>query len=196
MAITNYGTLKTAVASWSARGDLADQIPDFIQLAHEIIVREMVLSTDITLDDDTVALPTDCREIVSLWPVTRATAPMRMGSELEMANCGTGVPQLYRMDGSYLTLSPAPNQDYAGRLLYRPVRTFFTSDTATNTVLTRYPFLYLHGALTEFMRFDRDAQGEVSYGQRFQTGLDRAKAAEIAQVTGGAALQTQSGIAV
>jgi hypothetical protein len=75
-------------------------------------------------------------------------------------------------------------------------RTFFTSDTATNTALTRYPMLYLHGALAELFRFLRDPDGAAMYGGSFNAGLVDALRSETAQLTQGAVLQTSSGIAV
>lgn len=196
MAISNYGELKTKVIAYTARGDLADLVEDFVLAAHESLVADMVLSADLTLDEDAISLPTDCREIVGIWCVQGATSALRAGSPAEMANAGTGVPRYYRRDGNELLLSPAPGEEFAGRLLYRPSRDFFSSDTATNTILTRYPLLYVRGAVAEFMRFDRDQAGEATFGGQFRAGLDAAVAAERRQALGGATPQTFSGIAV
>ncbi len=41
MALTDYSSLKTSVASYLARSDLTDQIPDFIRLAEERLARDL-----------------------------------------------------------------------------------------------------------------------------------------------------------
>ena len=41
MALTDYSSLKTSVASYLARSDLTTQIPDFIRLAEERLARDL-----------------------------------------------------------------------------------------------------------------------------------------------------------
>jgi len=70
MALTDYSSLKTSVASYLARSDLTDQIPDFIRLAEERLARDLrtrkmlvVARADTTASDSTVGLPTDFLEM-------------------------------------------------------------------------------------------------------------------------------------
>lgn len=196
MSIGTYSELKTAVAAWANRSDLTSVIPDFIRYAHDAICREIVIGEDITLDSATETLPTYAREVVSLWTTTTAVRALDEASEDDMENLGTGVPYYFRVSGSTIYLAPTPDETYQGRILYRVSRTFFASDSATNVVLTRYPHLYLHGALAEFMRYDRDAEGEATYEGRFRAGLVDAIRAETAQVARGGKLQTRSGVVV
>lgn len=52
MAISDYATLKTAVASWLARADLTNSIPDLIQMAEKRIWRDIKHPTMITGDNE------------------------------------------------------------------------------------------------------------------------------------------------
>ena len=69
MSIATYSDLKTKVASYLARTDLTDQIPDFIRFAElrlrrELRIRQMLKSvtTTTTGGDSTVELPSDFLE--------------------------------------------------------------------------------------------------------------------------------------
>lgn len=196
MAISTYAELKTAVAAWANRSDLTSVIPDFIRYAHDTIAREIVIGEDITLDSATETLPTYAREVVALYAGSWATQPLELGAIDEVQNLGTGKPYMYRVSSSTIYLAPTPDQAYAGKILYRLSRTFFASDSATNTVLTRYPHLYLHGALEEFARYDKDTDAEATWGGKFKAGLVDAIRAEQSQTTTGMKLQTRSGTAV
>lgn len=193
MAITNYGELKDRIIRWAARGDLADVVEDFIRYPHDLIVEQMVVCADLALSSASVNLPGDCREVVAVWPIEGATSPLRPMSPLEMAGSYTGTPQGYRVSNGKLLLAPGPNQAYAGRLQYRLVRDFFEDDDDTNLILDRYPYLYLHGAMAEFARFDKDQATEQTYEGRFRDALAAAINAEIAQGPSAAMLVTASG---
>jgi hypothetical protein len=196
MAISNYGELQSAVADWAERSDLTARIEDFCRIAHDTIVRELLLTTSLDLDSESVSLPSDCGEVVTFMAMTQPAVFLRQASEGQMTGYGTGVPTHYRIDSGEALLVPTPDVTYTGRLQYRLVRTFFTSDTATNTALTRYPMLYLHGALAELYRYQRDLEGVAMYQASFQAGLASANKGETAHLTQGASLRTSSGVAV
>jgi hypothetical protein len=201
MAIANYVTLKSAVADWAERSDLTTQIPDFIRAAHDTITRELVITSDLTLDSATETLPADCREIVTLWAIERATGPLQQASQADMERVGSYsgykmAPRYYRQSGTTLYLAPTPSDPFVGRVVYRLSRTPFSADADTNTALTRYPFLYLHGALAELMAYLRDRDGEATYSGKFKAGLVDAIRAETAQAAQGAMLQTRSTVTV
>ena len=65
MALTNYTELKASLANWLNRSDLTTEIADdFITLAEadfnsKLRVRAMIAQVSITVNAETVALPTD-----------------------------------------------------------------------------------------------------------------------------------------
>src|SRR5690349_24414430 len=78
MALANYTGLQDAVAAWLARADLTANIPDFITLCHNKLmrtlrVREMeTINSAFTIGAETVAVPTDWLETRKIY-VTSST---------------------------------------------------------------------------------------------------------------------------
>jgi len=183
MPITDFGSLKAAVAARAVRSDLDALIPDFVRAAHDVIVNRLALCADLTVDTDTVALPADARVPISVWVDGYPAAPLTPASEAQMEGLGAGAPQFFRVDGADLVFGPTPDASYAGRVLYKPVREMFVDDTDTNTALTRYPFLYLYGAMAELFAHVRQADERDRYLGLFTAGIDAANAAEREDLT-------------
>lgn len=189
MPITNYGELKAAVASRAVRTDLAALIPDFVRAAHDVIAARLTLAVEIGLDDERVSLPADFRAVVGLWLDAYPGAPLTLATEEQMRGQGGGAPAYFRVDGDELALSPAPEGPYAGRLLYKISREGFADDGDGNTALTRYPTLYLDGALAELFAHARQADERDRYLSLFLSGIEAANAAELEDAIGAATLR-------
>jgi hypothetical protein len=183
MPITNFGTLRAAVAARAVRSDLDALIPDFVRAAHDVIANRLALCADLTVDAGTVAMPTDARIPISVWVDGYPAAPLTPASEAQMRGLGAGVPRFFRVDGTNLVFGPSPDGSYRGRLLYKPARDFFADDAAANTALTRYPFLYLYGAMAELFAHVRQAEERDRYLGLFMAGIEAACAAELEDLT-------------
>jgi hypothetical protein len=192
MAISDFGTLKTAVAARAIRTDLTALIPDFIRAAHDIIVNRLSVCSQITVDAETEALPTGAREpsaiVLDAYPAT----PLGMATEAQMTGMGTGVPQFYRIDGSNLVFGPTPSATFNARILHKMARAMFSDDTDTNIALTRYPFLYLYGAMAEAFSHTRNIDQEAKYRALFASGIGEAQQAELDDLYASATLQSRS----
>lgn len=191
MPITNYGGLKAAVASRAVRDDLAALIPDFIRAAHDVIAAKLVLCAELSVDAERVALPGDCRAVVSLWLDGYGAGPLTLASEPQMRGLGAGAPTFFRGEGAELVLEPTPDAPYSGRLLYKLARAFFSDDAAANTALERYPSLYLDGAMAELFAHTRQGEERDRYLSLFLAGIEAANAAELADAPGAATLRPQ-----
>lgn len=178
MAITNYGELKTAVAARAVRSDLTSLIPDFIRRAHDIIVSEMAVQADLTLDAATESLPTDFRQLIAVAFIGDSTTSLTQATSDQMTGLGTGKPYYYRVSGTTLYLAPTPSESYPAKVIYKLARTMFSLDADTNTALTRYPFMYLYGAMAELFAHSRNADEQSKYEALFRAEIDRANAAE------------------
>lgn len=182
----NYGELKTAVTRSLVRTDMAGDIPDYVRRAHDVITDEIALVTDLTVTTGTVALPTDFRRVVAVWIQNNPSFPLTEASADNLPDAsGPGVPRIYRVSGSNLLLSPTPQDTYVLKLAYRPSKTFFADDAATNTVLTNYPWLYRYGALAEAGRQMVDDAWVARWEGPFQADLRRITMASIDDATGG-----------
>ena len=63
MALNSYSALKTSIANWLNRTDLTTEIEDFIVLAEKdfnskLRIRKMISESSVTINAETVALPT------------------------------------------------------------------------------------------------------------------------------------------
>lgn len=184
--ITDYGSLQTAVASRANRSDLTADIPDFIRRAHDVIVGEVVMAADLTISTQSTALPTGFREALSVWLVNRPMKQLSEASEqVTQYISGAGIPYCFRIDTTLLVY-PTPMSSYVARMVYRLSRTFFADDTATNAVLTRYPFVYLYGAMAELQRHLLDDNQADRYELLFRAEIERINAVEVGDATRGA----------
>lgn len=183
-----YGELQAAIIASSHRTDAAttDLIPDFIRRAHDIITDEIALVADLTLTSSTVALPTDFRRVLAVWLQNNPSFPLTEASADNFPDAnGTGVPRIYRVSGANLLYSPSAQATYVAKLVYRPSKTFFADDDATNTVLTDYPWLYRYGALAELGRHTVDDDMVARYEPLFRDDLRRITMASVDDATGG-----------
>jgi len=166
--ITNYGTLKTAVANWLNRVDLTDFIPDFIRLAEAKFDRHVAIAdevrTTLTLDAEVVTLPAVCRELRSLYldqdsarGAIEITTPERLAEK--KSDLGpSGIPRYAAVmsDGTELGFAPVPNDSFTAKIVYIAGLTLLADDSDTNWILDSHPDLYLYGALVESAPFLRD----------------------------------------
>jgi hypothetical protein len=190
MAITNVGELKTAIADWINREDIADVIPDFISQA----------DTRILTDHRSAVIPLD-EEVVKVVGAAGQLSPYAFPE---------GVPQSLLVDDELV--EPASWETYwqartdsslGARWAYYEGKIWFTgwpdrdeganldaeavtirvktrtkepldlsSDANTSLMLTNHPELYLFAALTEASTYLRDMEGLQLYQVRYNGLMD------------------------
>ena len=80
MALNTYTSLKASIANWLNRSDLTAEIQDdFIKLTEadlnsKLRVRSMIAQTDITINAETAALPTDFLQIRNFYILSASVA--------------------------------------------------------------------------------------------------------------------------
>lgn len=160
MALTDYSSLKTSVASYLARSDLTDQIPDFIRLAEERLARDLrtrkmlvVARADTTASDSTVGLPTDFLEMRDMH---LRTTPVQALSYLSPSafyagarTTDSGRPKDYTILASEIQFAPIPDTAYSIQMLYYAKPQFLSDVNITNVFLANYPDALLYAALGE-----------------------------------------------
>jgi hypothetical protein len=163
MAITTYGELKTAVASWLARDDLGAAIPDFVALFEaaanrRLRVRQMEISATLAPADGAAALPTD----YLMWRRLTWTGARRR--ELDYVHpsylqaafaAAAGTPRVFTIEGA--TLKIRPTDASALELDYFQKIPALSDAQPANWLLAAHPDLYLFGALVEAEAFNKDA---------------------------------------
>lgn len=178
MAITNYGELKTAVASWLNRADLTAYIPDFIRLAEQRIsygsedpwptvpLRIPAMQTQETgsITNSSIAFPTRFLEPIRLaassggfsWSLGYVS-PERF-SELESS---ASTPTKYTYLNNAIKTAGTGAASYT--LDYYQAFASLSADLDTNWVLTNAPGIYLYAALIESAPFLGDTPTLVGW---------------------------------
>lgn len=187
MALTTYAGLKASVADWLNRTDLTNQIPDFIALAEDdfnanLRLRWMQTRKTFVVASEYVALSPEYAGIATIRvrPSSQPTGrfiPLDPTSWDEIdAYPGNrkGRPCEYCVVGSQLRVYPAPDQQYdAEALIYQRI-TPLSDANQSNTLLQRFPSIYLFGALTQASIFlDHDERVQM-FASRYQGAIESA----------------------
>lgn len=185
MALKNYGELKTALANWLHRSDLTAQIPDFISLAEsriqsdlgDLLILDYAGTLTTVAGTRTYATPAgfvklkSCvdLQIVLAEEIAQAWADSPISAE----------PDYLAWDGAQFVVHPSPDAAYTFPYVAQVRFTALSGDSDTNTILARWPGLYLYGALGEAAPYLEDDQrvplwaakyGEVLAGARRDNG--------------------------
>ena len=202
MSISTYAELKTSIANFLARDDLTDQIPNFIQLAEGRMNRELEtreqqkrVTATLTSGDEYIALPTDLREIrevkLNTSPITVLDYYSPVGLDQSFGTTTQGKPSGYSVVGKELKLRPVPDSSYTAEIIYIGNLNSL-SDSATTTLFTRSPDLYLYGSLTEAYTYLLDEQRASVYDSKFTRALEEVKVDEQRSQYGSGSLQIKS----
>jgi hypothetical protein len=186
MALTNYGTLKTAIATRLSRSNMTALIPDFITITHSKMMRgdiaaqmpalridDMLEEDDLVLVDGVVALPTNYLQRHSLYlddnnesAVEFVPLPKfnRLGAKTQ-----TGRPSFYTIKGANLLVAPK-SSDTVKFYHYGEI-TAPSADADTNAIFTKAPHAYLYGALAEAYDHIRQIDRAQYYRQQFASAV-------------------------
>lgn len=155
MSISSYSDLVARVAAWLNRDDLATEIPTFIALCEAELNRRlrapaMEVAATISASDEATTLPTDCREIRSLWTTGTYNVELKPISMSDIARNYTGlsgVPESYAVSGGVLYLAPPPAAFTTLRLTYYQAIPSLSETGPSNWLLQMHPDAYLYGTL-------------------------------------------------
>ena len=183
MAITDYAGLQTTIASYLARTDLTNLVPDFIRLAEirlrrELRIRQMLRSatTTTTGGDSTVDLPDDFLEVRDLIVVANPVRPITyMSPSVFSRNARTtevGYPVDYTILATEFKFAPIPDTAYTIQILYYAAPYFLTSTNPSNSFLSNCPDLLLYGALLEAEPYLMNDQRIQVWAGMYQKGVD------------------------
>jgi hypothetical protein len=160
MSYTSYSDLKTAIAGYLARSDLATQIPDFIRLAElrlrrDLRIRQMLKSvtTATVAGDSTVELPSDFLEVRDFVVIGNPVQPLNYSSpsafNRNTRSWEIGKPLDYTILANDFQLAPVPDAVYTVKMLYFASPTFLSDSNTSNVFLANTPDALLYAALLE-----------------------------------------------
>jgi len=186
MALTTYTELKASLANWLNRSDLTTEIgDDFIKLAEadfnsKLRVRSMIDQVSITVNAETVAIPTDFLQIRDFYILAGQTkTPLVYSTPATMdATSGTsttGRPSTFTILGDTIRFSPKPDASYTAKMNYFKKFPALSSSVATNYILGSHPAIYLYGSLFHAANFlgGINPQQVQIWQQMFGTAMER-----------------------
>lgn len=189
MAITTYSELQTALSNWMERTDLTARYPEFIAVAEsemrrdlarlDLRLREMETRTDLAPTSGVCTLPTDFMAVKSAQ--ARTTLPRRLEYKspdwLDEAypDGASGNPSFFTIVGASLYMFPLTTSSI--RLTYYAYPAVLSDAATTNWLLTKYPDVYLWGALKQFAVFLYDDQNTAKFATLYGSALAALKSA-------------------
>jgi len=184
MTITNYGTLKTAIADTLNRQDLTSVIPQFVTLAQAQFNRRIrsfrqITRGSLTIDAQFEALPADWLETIR---ITMDASPIRVLTQISMDDLTryrtaidntTDAPVYFAHNGTDIELFPTPSTSYTAEITYYARMTALSADGDTNWLLTNHPDVYLYGSLVHTAPYLKDDARIVIWSGLLDQALDQ-----------------------
>lgn len=204
MALTTYTELKASLANWLNRSDLTTEIADdFIKLAEadfnsKLRVRAMIAQVSITVNAETVSLPTDFLQIRDFYIISGQTkTPLIYTTPSQMdATTGTsttGKPTSFTILGDTLRFSPVPDGTYTAIMNYFKKFPALSSTVSTNYILASHPAIYLYGSLFHAANFlgGINPQQVQTWQSMYATAMERLELNDREDEYNGAPLQVR-----
>lgn len=167
MAISTYDELKTSIADFLNRDDLASVIPDFITMAEASMnrsVRHWRMEGRATAEIDTKfsAIPADFLEVITFHTTTGNFRPLELLSQGELlqrrqsTQDTAGAPAYYAITAGEIEVYPTPDGTYNTELYYYQRISALSASNTTNWLLTYFPDAYLYGSLIHSAPYLKD----------------------------------------
>ncbi|MCZ4270894.1 phage adaptor protein [Maritalea porphyrae] len=207
--ITDYDTLKTAVALYQWRTDdtaFENNVDSMIQnagarLNRKLQLRVMQVNTDLTgtIGSREIALPSDYVEPISLHLTTFGEpCELRPSIAGQMPlHTGNASPDAWCIDGTNISLDHPCDVAHTFRFRYRK-SLVLDATTTTNWLLTNHPDIYLAAVCVWGGVFMRDQEEAVKHKALLEEGLEElgnieSRNTSIAPLTVDAALVSRGG---
>lgn len=186
MSIATYDELKSAIANWMHRTDLATRIPDFIALAEVRInklarVRQMEIEAPLVMvvGSRFITLPAGFNEPRAVWLEDiqpREQLTVMTPEQLPVFTEG-GRPCFWAIDGSNLAFDQEADAAYPITLRYRG-KVALSDAVPTNSLLTDYPDVYLAAGIVEAATYARNIDVATLWNSRFKEAVKDMNAIE------------------
>ena len=168
MSITNFGDLKTEVASWLNKTNLSAKLGGFVQIAESYIRRDLEVRTQEltatgTLTGTDLAFPTRFASVRRLVVDERQCKYITPEEYTHLDLAGADLPtRLYTIIGENIVILGGTDGD-AYTLVYTEWFASLSSDADTNWVLTNSPDVYLWSSCMAGAIYLKDVNAATSY---------------------------------
>lgn len=173
----DFGTLKSRILALIGRAP-ADICYELVtaDINQQMRLRIMESSTTIA-ESATVALPADFLEVVTLYRDVNPRTILKPlpPQTLHDVFAASGTPAFYSLEDGQLRLAPSPNGSENLVLRYYAKLADLSADTDTNDVLTKYPAIYVYGALAHHAALIRDQEAIALWGGVYEKAKKQAR---------------------
>lgn len=183
MSIATYNKLKNSVIAWSKRTDLDDLIiEDIVKLTEtkidssdlRLASDEDTESTTLATNDNYVSLPPRFKAIRSIrLEVGQGRYHLKYVTPARLeVNTTPGRPSCYTVTNT-IEFDRTPDQSYKIYIDHHQTLLALdpADDSSTNTILTKYPLIYLYGCLEEVFSYILDEQRASAYRNKFYQSI-------------------------
>lgn len=192
MTITSYDTLTKQIEIWSHRDDVGTLIDTFLQLTEveiysnpdeplQLANKETYATALTPTDSRFLALPDDLNTQKKIEITIDGfnhkviyTSPQNLKSQESIS----GIPCEFTISNNQIEFDKIPDQEYTVTVLYSKQPLPLSKTNQTNEVLTKYPNIYLFGALTQMSIWSQDTQQEQKFSLYFLNAIKDANQRE------------------
>lgn len=175
--ITNYTTLKTAVADYLARDDLTTWIPNFVQaaerkLSSRLHLRNEETALSVTITGGVATVPADFKQLKFAYfdetPVSLLQwLPLEELYRDYPDRSSSATPSVISREGSSFVFGPVSKDGTLKGIYYAKQASLETTDPSW--YVSNHPEALLYGALAEAALFIRDTDMFNFWNPRFET---------------------------
>lgn len=190
MAISTYTELKTAIIAWAKRGDILTLVDDFIDLAEAdmwsgpaiagaspLRIRDMETRATATTSTTSrfLELPesfVSMRKLVLISGTERYDLKQYTPESIKIGP-DPGIPYSFSVT-SQLEFDKITSSAMTAEMQYYRQLTALSSSAPSNQILTRFPSVYLCGALFHFANWAMNDDMVLKYGVMFSNAINSA----------------------
>ena len=200
MAITTYAELKSSIADFLNRDDLASVTTSFISLAEADMQRRvrhwrMEKRSTAELDTQYSAIPADFVEIIRFYVTSGDTKPLELISQAQLLDRKakslntSGAPAYYALTAGEIEVYPAPDATYDVELYYLSRIPALSDSNTSNWLLDHYADAYLYGSLVHSAPYLKDDARIQVWAALYQSAIDAINTESERSKSGGSGLR-------
>ena len=183
MPITTFAELKTTIADFLNRDDLASVSATFITLAESDLNRNIrhwrqEKRSTAEIDTQYSAIPADMLEPIRFYITSGDTRPLELISQSELLDRKfkslntSGQPAYYAVTAGELEVYPVPDGTYTSELYYFSKLPALSDSNPTDWLLEHFPDTYLYGALIHSAPYLKDDARIQVWAALYQSAFD------------------------
>lgn len=180
MSVSTYATLKASIIDWSKRGDILSLVDDFIDLAEsdmwtKLRIRDMETTTTGSVSARTLALPAGFQQMRRMRLISGGQSYdlEYVAPESLKIDATSGLPESFTVT-SQIEFNRTPDSTYTYEIVHYASLTALSDSNTTNAILTRFPAIYLFGALMFCSMWAMDDASMQKWATMYQEAIDRA----------------------